>query len=549
MTNARITLHPVLTPSMDFFKLAKVCNPKGCYIELDKGLKENILVMKGDPSETKVQLPRENRASSSLQLRHSLAALQVNLNNVDHFGIELTLRQSPGTRMRLVIGTFIREAKQEQSLNGMCTAYLPLIIPRNRWVQVVFHISGIVAYLFCMPPIKSIDTIALTGTARVSRLMTSTDEQTCIDATPDGMALFAVPAYAPPIWKTAAKHNGCSEDNECQSSRNMSSNSGATSATSVEKAAATSWMPPTADSPDHTNKFSHALPPLSTTSSLGVNLIHSSTSMLDTLDAASSTTALDRSTARMEAVIAPKSTSAPPEGSDKHAGTSHRSCPPYIRLVEGSETHGIQPKASSSSSYPRRVCASPRENYTAEAWLEVSGWEEEQDDVISGDKSDAKSATGKKNSKKEGTTDEKSRKMISTRKGRGQSQGKLVAQRSANPTSPSKEDSSAISPAVRRRRRVRRRLQILKANEKKNVKNLVGKSLHASELPIVIDGVSNSSSSLSSEDHIHDPKYGYGFGYLGILRENGEYEVDENADLRMKGALTLLLSDDDQEEE
>lgn len=547
MTNARITLHPVVTPSMDFLKLAKVCNPKGCYIELDKGLRENILVMKGDPSETKVQLPRESRPSSSLQLRHSLVTLQVSLSAIDHFGIELTLTQSPGIRMRLVIGTFIREPKQEQSLNGMCTAYLPLIIPRNRWVQVVFHISGIVTYLFGMPPIKSIDTIALAGTARVSRLMTSTDEQTCIDATPDGMALFAVPAYAPPIWKTAAKHNGSGEDTECRSSRTLNGNSATSNATSLEKAAATTWLPPTADSPEQNNKFSRALPPLSNTSSLSGNRLPSCTNILDNLDAASSTTALERSTARAETILAPQSSSAPPEGAENRGATCHHSRPPYIRLVEGGETHAIQAKTSSSGSYPRRFGASTRENYATETWLEVTGWEEEQDELGQTEKPGVKPISGKKDTKK-GVSEEKNRKTVVSRKTRGQSQGKVAAQRNVNPASSAKEDSSGVSPAVRRRRRARRRLQILKANEKKNMKNLVSKSLHASELPITVDSVPNSGS-LSSEDHIHDPRYGYGFGYLGILREDGEYEVDENADLRMKGALTLLLSDDDREEE
>lgn len=548
MANSRVTLHPLVTPSMDFLKIAKVCNPKGCYIELDKGLRENILVMKGDPSQTKVQLPRENRPSSSLQLRHSLVALQVHLNAIDHFGIEFTLSQNPAIRMRLVIGTFIREAKHEQSLNDMCNAYLPLIIPRNRWVQVVFHISGIIDYLFGMPPIKSIDSIALTGTARVSRLMTSTDEQTCIDATPDGMALFAVPAYAPPIWKTAAKRTSSGEDSECQNSVLLNTSNSEINATSAEKAAATAWLPPTADSPDNNKKFRHALPPLSNTSSLNGTQTPSAANKIEAVEAASPSTPFDRSGTRIDTLLAPQSSSAPPSASSNRSATCHHSFPSYIRLVEGSDRHVIQTKVSTSSSYPRRVGPSSRENYTGETWVEVTGWEEDQDEIAVSEKTIVKPVAGKKSKKKEGAIDEKNLKAAKSRKGRGQSQGKATSQRSLNPLL-SKDDSSSISPALRRRRRVRRRLQILKENEKKNMKNLVAKSLHASELPIAISSVPHSPSSLTSEDHLHDPKYGYGFGYLGILREDGEYEVDENADLQMKGALTLCLSDDDQEEE
>lgn len=561
-------LHPIVTPSPEFLKVAKVLNPKGCSIELDKVLRENILVMKGDPTQTRVQLPREDRPSSSLQLRHSLVTLQVNLNAIDHFGIELTLSQSAVVRMRLVIGTFIREARHDQSINGMCTAHLPLIIPRNRWVQVVFHISGIVDYLFGMPPIKSIDSIALTGTAKVSRLMTSSDEQSCIDATPEGMALFAVPAYAPPIWNTAAKLEHNSNASNTNSGGNASSGGGGHATAENAAAAAAARGNPSADSPIDSGKHNNALPPLSNTSSS--SNLHgtrgpSGATKLEPVERVSgdSSTRIsphDSTTnphTRVEVHLAPQPSSAPPTSTNRRGFTK----PQYIRLVDGNEFQPIQPKTSNNSASPRRIVGANREStgVTGDAWMEITGWEEDLQEegtaggggTTSGGKSSEKgNPTSRRNPKKEGSTaaEERNQKLLANRRARSQSQGRGGG---AGQRSQSSKDENTISPAVRRRRRVRRRLQILKANEMKNNKNMVAKSLHASEIPIAGNLVppDSTTSSQSEASHDHDPKYGYGFGYLGILREDGEYEVDENADLRMKGALTLQLSDDEQDDE
>lgn len=551
-------LHPIVTPSPEFLKLAKVLNPKGCSIEQDKSLRENILVMKGDPTQTRVQLPREDRPSSSLQLRHSLVTLQVNLNAIDHFGIELTLSQSAVVRMKLVIGTYIREARHDQSINGMCTAHLPLIIPRNRWVQVVFHISGIVDYLFGMPPIKSIDTIALTGTARVSRLMTSSDEQTCIDATPEGMALFAVPAYAPPIWITAAKVVGVdgnnSSTNTATNPNNPNSNtSSSTKKNSAETAALAAARRATADSPDEKHS---SLPPLSTGSSssnLAGNRPPSIPTKLEPVDrgegASTRMTTPDSAScnARNSSLPSPQPSSAPPTSSNRRGPK-----PQYIRLVDGNDFQPVQPKTSNNSASPRRVLTSGNlgaggaaDRTGGEVWVEISGWEEDPSDTPQS--SNSKTEKPPKKPKKEGNAaDERNQKLLASRKARAASQQSRGASTQRSTT---KED--APSPAVRRRRRARRRLQILKANEVKNNKLMVAKMLHASEIPITGSNMppdSGNPETPTVSQISHDPKYGYGFGYLGILREDGEYEVDENADLRMKGALTLQLSDDDQDE-
>lgn len=520
MAIARAGLYPIITPNLDFLKLAKVVNPKGCSIEQDKSLRECVLVMKGDPSQTRIQLPREDRPSSSLQLRHSLVTLQVNLNVVDHFGMELTLSQSPTVRMKLIIGTFIREATHDQSLNGICTAHLPLIIPRNRWVQVLFHVSGIIDYLFGMPPIKSIDTVALIGTARIGKLMTSSDEQICIDATPEGMALFAVPAYAPPIWSTAMK-----TENEKNSNADAAA------------AASPTGDCPTADS-DNMKNAPATLPPLSNTSASSPGGSSRAPSRPVKLEPVERNPDFPRASTS-EPTSAPCVRSAmsqpPPPSTPPPSRRAPSNKPTYIRLVDNSEYQPIQPRANNSA-FPRRVTSSRDPGVYSGEGCEISGWVEDSYDTPPIPKREKEDRKVKKD---DGTTEERNQRGLAIKKNK-------VAQSKA---APQKKEDACMSPAVRRRRRVRRRLQILKANEVKNSKNMVSKSLLASEISITGNAVPPDVSVLTDSDHTHDPKYGYGFGYLGILREDGEYEVDENADLRMKGALSLRLSDDDQDEE
>lgn len=535
MTTSSAVLHPVVTPSIEFLKVAKVQNPKGCYIEIDKILKESILVMKGEPTQTRVQVPREDRPSSYLQLHHSLVTLQVNLNAIDHFGMELTLSQSSVVRMRLVIGTFIREARHDLSIKGMCIAHLPLIIPRNRWVQVVFHISGIVDYLFRMPPVKSIDTIALIGTARISRLMTSSDEQSCINATPDGMALFAVPAYAPPIWSTASKIIGGEKV----------AHSTATNGTpaSSETAAATDNTSNSADSSDN-GKHLNALPPLSNQSlKVSGNRVLSAPKNdsveQSCIESSSKPQIHMGNNSSNQDFNSPPSTMYSPPRSEVLK-------PHYVRLVDGSEDQPIQSKIANSNGSPRHQFAITRGEIVVPDATDISRWEEEESEDIPASshiKGEKLGSSMKVNSKKE--ENETKNLKGGTRKVRGPSYSKG----NTAPRNVSTKDGLA-KVAVHRRHRVKRRLQILKANEVKNYKHMVGKSLHASEIPIspsVIPPELSGSISEWTEDG-HDPKYGYGFGYLGILREDGEYEIDENADLKMKGALTLRLSDDDQDE-
>lgn len=160
------------------------------------------MVIEGDLTQSRVQIPKEDRPVSSLQLNHSLVVLQIMIPSSGQFLLELNVSNSPVTRMRLSAATFISRADVVDA-KGMAHAKIPLVIPRNCWVQIVFHVGGIFTHLFRLPAVKWIDSVVLAGSCKVRKVMTCADEATAIESKPGGMLLFAVPAYGPPVWQTA----------------------------------------------------------------------------------------------------------------------------------------------------------------------------------------------------------------------------------------------------------------------------------------------------------------------------------------------------------
>ncbi|CAD2221852.1 hypothetical protein AGDE_15776 [Angomonas deanei] len=159
--------------------------------------------MKGDLSKNRFQIPRDERPLSALNISHQLVTLQLFLSSTDDFAVEFNISQSTVAAIKLVIGTHIKETSVD-TLHDKRVYRLPLIIPRGKWVQVIFHLSGIMRYLFNLPPMRSIDGFAFMGSGKILKMSCGSSEQACIDSTPKGMALFAVPAYAPPVWTSAA---------------------------------------------------------------------------------------------------------------------------------------------------------------------------------------------------------------------------------------------------------------------------------------------------------------------------------------------------------
>ena len=180
----------------------KLTNPRCGKIEFERAVRSNVLTIEGDLTQSRIQVPREDRPLSSLQLHHSLLVLQLLIPSSGQFLMELTVSHSPTIRMRLSAATFIARADVVDA-KGMAHAKIPLVIPRNSWVQIVFNIGGIFTHLFNLPAVRWIDSVVLAGSCKIRRMLSSADEVSAIESKPPGMLLFAVPAYGPPVWQTA----------------------------------------------------------------------------------------------------------------------------------------------------------------------------------------------------------------------------------------------------------------------------------------------------------------------------------------------------------
>lgn len=523
-------LQLVMEANSKLLTSAKVANPRGCSIDIDKLIHKPVLIMKGSTSQTRVRIPREDRPLSSLRLHDSLLVAQISLNSMEHFALEVVVSQYTVSRTKLVIGTHIRAARFDQNAEDLTTAYLPLIIPRNKWVQVVFHIAGIAHSVFNLPSITCIDTITLTGTARMCCVFTSSDEQSCIDATPDGMALFAVPAYAPPIWKTAiSTPDHSSIPLPVLEARNASPVVG--ELPSISASATASESPPPIASPLSKHQ---AMPP-----------------RLEPIRDVVATPPSPKGPS--------SSNSAVPMAALPLAKAPVRSPPrcEYIRLVDDDDLATRSELAAVSSSYPEthRQTLSNQDGGNGRVYGGtrgggggvdaagggLGGWENPPDERPGAGSASPPPRNGKAEALKKpmqrkprsgpglpgppGAGDnERLQRIIASRKRR-------VAPRQG---SVSGGGDSGRGTGSRRQQRLRRRMRAMRANEQKVNKAAAAKGLLASELPL------SERISLAEEAVEAAPVCGYGFGYLGVLKPNGEYEEDEDANLRLAGALTLL---------
>ncbi|CAJ1006873.1 hypothetical protein Q4I28_002187 [Leishmania naiffi] len=501
---------------------AKVVNPLGCSIVIDKHIRKPVLIMKGKPSQTRVQIPREDFPLSSLRLHDSLLVAQLCLDSIDHFALEVVVSQYTVNRTKLVIGTYIKDPRYDETADEVTTAYLPLIIPRNKWVQVVFHVAGIAHSVFNLPCISWIDTITLTGAGKMSCLFVSSDEQSCIDAAPEGMALFAVPAFVPPIWKTAtASHEHLSSPLAV----------GTRSVTQL-----------TSDLPFVTAAGLRVESPPSVALSLSMHSVipQRLQPLKDTV------------------VVSPSYPQAPGRSATGEVGAalgeglfhSLSKCD-YIRLVDNEDMVAKAEHATISCSYGdgHRQQASqeatagrpyvPARGTANSSAGGLSGWEQPPEERAS-----APAAVSLTRASKVDATKRPPQKLrgIPSLPGPSDTERvqRIIASRKSRVTPTQRSVSSSGDDGrgnvSRRQQRLRRRMRVLRANEQKASKAAAAKALVASELPL-----SQRVSAAVAEDSIEAaPICGYGFGYLGVLKPNGEYEEDEEANLNLEGALTLL---------
>ncbi|KPI83766.1 hypothetical protein ABL78_7201 [Leptomonas seymouri] len=516
------SLQLVMEANSKLLSSAKVTNPRGCSLDIDSHLQKPVLTLKGAVPMTSIRLPREDRPLSSLRLRDSLLVAQICLDALSHFALEIVTSQSGTRRIKLIIGTHIKAAKYDESADEFATACLPLIIPRCKWVQVVFHVVGIVQSFFSLPPYKYIDTITISGTGKMCSLYTCSDEQACFDATPESLALFAVPAYAPPIWKSAGTFT-----------------EGATSLPALEAANSA----PTADA------FVHSPSPLHSASL--------SPSPLPVHDK------LSGHPCRLQPLVSspPVSASPPNAASMREEPTrSNQKCD-YIRLVEDESGSAAEEGYSGRTFFGeiyhqsggqeggnRRLLGNGARSATDSLGGGLGCWEQPVDERKSEGaatppgrlgraepqrRPQQKSVNGSSNNA--AATNERMQRIIAARK-------RQVSLRQSNAGASGPRGRSTGS---RRLQRFRRRMRVLRANEQKVNRAAAAKALAASDIPLsqrveLPEDVLASTPTPSSEA----PVCGFGFGYLGVLKANGEYEEDEDANLNLWGALTLNSDDE-----
>ncbi|KAH9600842.1 hypothetical protein LSM04_008550 [Trypanosoma melophagium] len=581
-------LQDILVPrNSGCLSTARVQNESCCAIKYDRILRSPVLVMKGSLSTTKIRIPREDSPLSFLQLPYSLIVLQTYLSSFDSFALEVSVGISRQLSVKLTIGTQFNKPSAENPNNGVVIAKMPLILPRNRWVQVVIHVSGIVTQILNLPPIKFIDSISLSGTCKASRIMLANDEDEAINATPATMALFAVPAYAPPIWQTAAGVISSTITNNRYTG-------GADSAT-------------LSLSNEHLPVVKETLTEIRSAGAFGKQgeALRNRTPPKPPSTAPPLNTRPQLPAPQQQPETPPQQEKEQEQLPRKSVSVRKGDSMTYIRLVDetnvsqqrnpialmrlrssnvsGKENIG-NPVAASPSPSSAVVSASAHSSPAADALYSITGWKETIDiggvsslistspvelsgkgrisqNHESGSEQSAGGGNTKSNSNTSGTDNSNLRtqhpkKVTGVRKHVIHFPSRSRKTVGADGQSAADNDNGAASAnsakrkgLILRRTRIRKRIKLLREAQLSVRRIHEIKKFPASEMPIDPQEEALMMVGEETVDVLKEPRCGYGFGYLGVLHEGGGFETDEGADTKLKGALTLELPDISGEEE
>ncbi|EPY27338.1 hypothetical protein STCU_05801 [Strigomonas culicis] len=446
-------MNSIVKPTASCLASVKVFNPKCCTIEQDAFLKAPVIHLKGDVDKTRIQIPREDRPVAALQLHHSLVVTQIYLNATDPFAMEFTVSQSPVLRTKLLLSTLTKEA-QICSGEGNTYCRLPLVIPRNKWVQVIIHVAGIVNVIFSLPAIKTIDSIALMGAAKIRNMLTTNSEDESIDSTPVGMALFAVPPYMQPIWITATSDETVWKNASRETQRTLS--------TTSSKSCDGVGPADTAAVASQTKKLPVILTKTSVPDSVGT-----------------------KSPAQMN------SSSSATGNTEPQANKSSARQAPYIRFVDKPEGVPLVLKNNNGNMTRRGDGAKERPtngtNNTdmgTKDKFDVSSWEEPVTYVDVFDTAVPTSKEGdvdEKRPQREGVVDERTPRTAGTRKGRGDAVPSQPPKRTARAL-PS--DVVSLTLGARRQQRAKTRAQKLKWNNQIISRSVIERARLASQVPL-----------------------------------------------------------------
>ncbi|ORC88064.1 uncharacterized protein TM35_000181210 [Trypanosoma theileri] len=588
-------LQDILVPrNSGCLSTARIQNESCCTIKYDRILRLPVLVMKGSLTTSRVRIPREESPLSFLHLPYSLIVLQTYLGSFDSFALEVGVGISRQLSVKLTIGTQFNKPSAENPSNGVVIAKMPLIIPRNRWVQVVIHVSGIVTQILNLPPIKFIDSISLSGTCKASRIMLANDEDEAINATPPAMALFAVPAYAPPIWQTAGGAISPSiTNNKSIESTDTAKHRLSNGQLPVVKETSEGVRSAGALGRQEESVTNRTLPQPPSTAPPTTTRPHPLTSPLQEQLEQQPKQEQEQQQQQQKQKQLRKLSSITKGDSmtyirlvDETGASQHRNPIASIRQrsgnVSGKENVGNSAAASSLSSAV--ISASPHSTPVIDALQCITGWKETVDiggstslvsstpveltgkgRVSTNHESGTEQSSGggniKSNSNNSGTDNSGSRtqppkKMTGVRKRVIQfptkfrktigADGQLVAD---NDSGAASANTAKRKGLTLRRTRIRKQIKLLREAQLSVRRIQEIKKLPASEMPIDPQEEALMMVGEETVDVLKEPRCGYGFGYLGVLHEGGGFETDEGADTKLKGALTLDLPDISGEEE
>ncbi|CCW65476.1 unnamed protein product [Phytomonas sp. EM1] len=540
MKSQNYSFEPIVVPGVAFLSTAKIANPKGCFIE-NEDKKRPVLVIQGKVDETRVQIPREEQFLSPLGICDHLLILQLRLPSLNHFALELIITHLGNSRMKLILGTHLKETRCDKPVGRMPVAMLPLIIPRNQWVQVVFHIKGIVDKIFNLSPFNFIDSVSFCGNARIGMMMSSSSEELCLEKSQTKMAVLLVPAYGPPVWSTAVPTpkddvpKGVSHLSDLQYDKSDKK----------DMLKDINFNPNCRASTDSIGSMSRVLSPLPESSS---TLLASSgnPNMASTTSNSSSSSG----SKRLPAITM--------------LDTSKKTRK-YFRLIH---TDDSSSSIHNKQNYPTFVKRSPQAIFLAkeavdlgtgktailggkqsiEASFEnpVTSW---VSDIHSCDKDTAGGlcrSTGKKDSYMPKTLVARERNVCNS--GSSPQQSNILVRKGRPLRSNDRGGDIEISLSnAKKKQRDKLRMRLLRQNKAKMPKDLPEPKL-ASEVSIYSIYSSSESPQVDGAacSFFGGPKVGYGVGYLGVLNDEGEYIDDQGVNIRLNKTLALGPFDDDE---
>eukprot|EP00667_Euglena_gracilis_P006408 EG_transcript_6458 len=165
----RFAYYEVFSPQGNKPLPFKVLHSKGVRREFDKGLKGSILTIEGVTTQTKVQIPKDDKVS--LQLTHPYLVLQVFALQGQPLYLEIIVTDVECSgKFRLIFSSSVKE-----TVHTAHHTKLPLNgIIWNKWLNLCFHMPQLIFDNFKQLVVRTTDAIIL-GPCRLRKIFTMRD--------------------------------------------------------------------------------------------------------------------------------------------------------------------------------------------------------------------------------------------------------------------------------------------------------------------------------------------------------------------------------------